>query len=228
MKEFISYLSKYTSLLKEGAVWRNSNEILAPVINDKDEGVASDNYIYEFYCYISIIVDLMSKYDIEFVEGTGKFKYKFPQAATEKKGKPRFNALKNGKLEFQICAGTKVSCEFGSEENHPDISFQLPGSSDNPTQDDLIFIMDAKYKEGPKSVLPKSEVYKFGMIVILFNLRTSPAIEVKFTKYNELKGNCLLTNGQSYSNSRDISYLKKFSIKEVESFFPGSTFKVLG
>jgi len=228
MKEFISYLTQYSSLLREGAVWRNSREILAPVFSDRDGGNGSENYIYEFYCYISIIVDLMSKYEIRFVEGKGSFRYKFPQAAAEKRGKPRFEAIKKGKLAFQICAGTKISCEMDSEENHPDISFQRSSASESPTQKDLIFIIDAKYRENPNSSLSKDEVYKFATIVRLFGLNNSYDIQIEFDEYSGLKGNCLLTNGKAYSDAANTKFLKMSFIKEVESFYPGGKFLVLG
>jgi hypothetical protein len=228
MKEFLNYIREYSLVLKEGAIWHNSKDILAPVIGNTDKAVAVDNYIYEFYCYISIIIDLRKKYEIKFVEGSGLYKYKFPQAAANKKGKPRFHAFRNGMLQFQICAGTKINCQIDSEQNHPDISFQIADASDDPSEKDLILIMDAKYKEGIEAVLPKDEVYKFGLIVDLFDLRKELIATIDFEKYKDFQGNCLITNGKAYSDTNDIRLLKKYSIKEVEGFYPGQNFNVLG
>ena len=194
MNELIEYINQYATLLKEGSVWHNSKELLAPVVIDSNQ-IAMDSYIYEFYCYISIIVDLMPNYEIIFHEGTGKNKYKFPQAAADKKGKPRFHALKNDEIQFQICAGTKIKCRFKSEENHPDISFQIATASDDPKEGDLILIMDAKYKENIDSSLPKEEIYKFAEIVRLFGLCKRPIKEIEFDIYKNFFGNCLITNG---------------------------------
>ncbi|MGI4751265.1 MAG: hypothetical protein ACRYFB_11575 [Janthinobacterium lividum] len=101
-----------------------------------------------------------------------------------------------------------LSCSIPSEDNHLDISFQIPSASDNPNQDDLIIIMDAKYKENDEGVVPKSEVYKFGVIVDLFDLKTLPRIPIIFNSFKNLLGNCLLTNGHSYTSSAEVALLK--------------------
>lgn len=228
MNNFISTLKEYSSLLELCSVWQDSKDILAPVFTDAGDPLTADCYIYEFYCYISIIVDLKNNYEIKFMEGKGKTKHKFPQAAANKKDKPKFLAYKNEVLEFQICAGTKIDGMLESEENHPDISFQMPNSSDHPTHEDLIMIMDAKFKENIEESLPKAEVYKFGVIVDLFELRGSLKKSILFSKLKELEANCLITNGKSYSNHSDVKLLKKYSIKEVEKYYPNQNFNVIG
>src|SRR5690606_34825924 len=153
MTDFIDHINTYASLLKDGAIWQNSSEILAPVIGNEETLQSSNDYIYEFYCYLRVVIDLQANYKIEFIEGSGDFQFNFPRKAASKKGKPRFHAFENGKLAFQICAGTMINCEYDREKNHPDISFQLPTASENPTEDDLIIIMDAKFTENAKSRL---------------------------------------------------------------------------
>lgn len=228
MTEVLEFINEYASSLKEASVWKTTNDPLASVMDEHGK-IAEDNYIYEFYCYISIITDLMSSYEIRFVEGSGKFKYKFPQAAANKKGKLRFEAYLNGEKQFQVCAGTRIGGLFSSEDNHPDISFQLASATEDPTHHDLICIMDAKYKEGKNTKLPKDEVYKFNSIVSLFALNNSRVkYPVRFTKFNGLFGNVLLTNGSAYSDENDTTMIKAFYIKEVENFFPGKKFKILG
>ncbi|MEJ8818560.1 hypothetical protein [Lacibacter sp. H407] len=227
MSNFIKVIKEYSSLLKECSVWHNSRDILAPIFTETNEKVASDCYIYEFYCYISLIVDLKGNYEIQFKEGKGAYKYKFPQAAANKAGKPKFIALKHGEIEFQICAGTKIDGTIDSEENHPDISFQKPEASDNPTHDDLIVIMDAKFKENG-DILPKAEVYKFGIIVDLFELKGDIKKMIEFSRFKGLESNCLITNGKAYSDITNTSFLKKYAIKEVENFFPGKNFRIIG
>lgn len=227
MKEFIKNIKEYSSLLNKCAVWQNSKDILAPIFTDTNTEKATDCYIYEFYCYISIVIDLKDNYEICFKEGKGRTKYLFPQAAANKAGKPLFYARKNGVDEFQICAGTKIDCTIDSEENHPDISFQLPDASDAPTHEDLIIILDAKFKEN-EGPLPKTEVYKFFPIVDLFDLRGPLKKEIVFSKYKGFDANCLITNGKSYSDPSNVKLLQKYSIKEVEKFLPGKTFNILG
>ncbi|WP_127132976.1 hypothetical protein [Pseudoflavitalea rhizosphaerae] len=228
MKDFIQYINQYSEFLRQSAVWHNTKDIIAPVIGIDDKEAATDNYIYEFYCLIKILEDLRYNYEIRFVEGKGNFKYRFPQAAAPKGGKPRFHAFIDDKMEFQICAGTMIKCEIDTEKNHPDISFQVAESSNDPSQEDLIIIMDAKFKESQQASLPKDEVYKFGQIVDLFNLRREPQIKIKFSKYKSFLGNCLITNVASYSNNSDIRLLQKLRIKEVEKFSPTSNYNVLG
>lgn len=225
--KFIETIKKYSSLLKECAIWHNSKDILAPIFTEKNLEVATSCYIYEFYCYISIVVDLKKHYEISFKPGKGKFKYKFPQAASNKEGKPLFFAHKNGITEFQICAGTKIDGVIDTEENHPDISFQLPDASDKPTHKDLIIILDAKFNER-EEVLPKTEVYKFGMIVDLFELRGPLKKEIHFHNYKGLDSNCLITNGKSYSSKEAINLLKRYNLKEVSSFCPDKAFEIIG
>lgn len=227
MNEFIETIKEYSLLLSECSVWNNSKDILAPIFTNSNTESATDCYIYEFYCYISIIVDLKNNYEITFKEGIGANKYKFPQAAANKSGKPLFYASKDGKIEFQICAGTKIDSVINSEENHPDISFQLPNATDNPTHDDLIIIMDAKFKENGDS-LPKTEIYKFGMIIDLFELKGQPKKDIHFYNYKGFESNCLITNGKAYSDPSNTLFLEKYSIKEIECFFPGKLFKIVG
>ncbi|WEK20469.1 MAG: hypothetical protein P0Y49_04870 [Candidatus Pedobacter colombiensis] len=228
MKDLLDHINQYADLLSQGAVWQDSKEILAPVLGDRMSDKAEDNYIYEFYCYVCLIVDLRDSYDIRFVEGTGNFKYKFPQAAALKKGKPRFHAFKEDEMAFQICAGTKISCAYPSENNHPDISFQRPEASDDPQDSDLIIIMDAKFKEGKNAVLPKDEVYKFAFILSLYNLKSLPGIKIHFKKLHEFYGNCLLTNARSYSAAGEVKMLQFANAKEIEKFFPYSIYNVIG
>lgn len=229
MTDFIDHINAYSSLLESGAVWLNSKDVLAPVLGDEDSKEAEKDYIYEFYCYLSIIVDLKANYELAFVEGIGDFQFNFPRKAALKKGKPRFHASEEGKLAFQICAGTKIKCDYERENNHPDISFQLPTSTDDPTERDLIIIMDAKFSEDADARLSKTEFYKFGGITDVFDLRGTPKVPIKFNKLTELMGNCLITNAKAYADKSDLKLSKRWAIKEVEHFFPGNrTVHVIG
>lgn len=228
MTEVLEYINEYAACLEQAAIWQSTKEPLAPVM-DENGKIAEDNYIYEFFCYLTIVRDLMENYEIKFVEGKDKFKYKFPQAAANKSGKPRFEAYKNGKKQFQICAGTKVDGIMSSEENHPDISFQLADATDSPTYTDLIAIMDAKFKEGKNARLPKDEVYKFKVIIDLFLLNNKELkYPIEFVKFKKMLGNALITNARAYSDENDTQLIKLFFIKEVENFFPGERFRILG
>jgi hypothetical protein len=228
MKDFVDHISKYATLLQKGAVWENTDEILAPVLSEEEKLQATNDYIYEFYCYLCVILDLSSNYKLEFVEGEKEFQYNFPRKAALKKGKPRFHAKEDDQLAFQICAGTRVRCDFDRENNHPDISFQLADATDDPTEQDLIIIMDAKFTEDLSSRLSRTEFYKFGSITDLFNLRGVPKVAIKLKKLKKMFGNCLITNAKAYSDAADIRLLNKWNIKEVENFMPGKTAVIIG
>ncbi|MFD2556048.1 hypothetical protein [Sphingobacterium tabacisoli] len=228
MKDFVDHINAYASLLKEAAVWQSSDEILAPVLGTETNNPAADDYIYEFYCYLCIIVDLKKNYSIQFIKGEGNFEYNFPRKAAKKKGKPRFHAFENDELVFQICAGTMIKCEFEREKNHPDISFQIPSAKEDPSEEDLIIIMDAKFTEAVNSKLSKSEFYKFGGITDVFNLRNSPIININFDKLKDMFANCLITNGRAYSDANNTKLSKRWAIKEVENFSPKKRMKIIG
>jgi len=228
MKDFVTYIRQYSKLLEQGSRWHNTKESIAHVISDMDKANSTDNYIYEFYCYICIIVDLLKNYEIEFIEGQGDHQFKFPQAAAEKKGKPKFQALQGGVVQFQICAGTKIEGAYSSEQNHPDISFQVANASDYPRREDLIIILDAKFRENPKSKLSKNEVYTFIVNVLLFRLTSKPSLQIELNKLKDFVGNCLITNGLSYSDKSDVSLIVDSNMKEVEKFYPGEKYSVLG
>jgi hypothetical protein len=228
MIDFISHINKYATLLEKGSVWHDSKDILAPVLGNEEKAQAENDYIYEFYCYICIIVDLQTNYRLEFIEGQGDYQFNFPRKAALKRGKPRFHAWENNDLAFQICAGTMIKCEYDREKNHPDISFQLPNATENPTEEDLIIIMDAKFTENSESRLSKAEFYKFGGITDVFNLRGSPKVLIKFNKLGDMYGNCLITNAKAYANPTDLKLSKRWAIKEVEHFAPGLKSTVIG
>ena len=146
--ELLNEINQVAIALEDASVWCNSEKPVAHVKSREDERAKS--YIYEFYCYMRIVADLMENYVLEYIPGEGKFLHKFPQAPANKKGKPRFHVYEKkksnekGSLKFQLCAGTKIEGKFESENNHPDISFQKPKASEDPKFSDLIMIYDAR------------------------------------------------------------------------------------
>ncbi|UCH97182.1 MAG: hypothetical protein JSV88_10120 [Candidatus Aminicenantes bacterium] len=231
-EELLDEIDKFVIALEEASVWHNSKKSVAHVESREDE--KGKSYIYEFYCYIRIVADLMRNYVLEYIPGEGKFPHKFPQAPANKKGKPRFHAYekrksnKKGSLKFQLCAGTKINGKFQSENNHPDISFQKAKASEDPGCNDLILIYDAKFQEDPKSNLNKEEVYKFATIVRCFDLnkKKKKALKIKFNDLVGLEGNCLLTNVSAHHKMDD--FIKSEYIREVENFWVGKKFAVKG
>lgn len=228
--KILSSVNNYRDKLKKASTWHNSEDSIAYVsITDSKKGKKKEHFnVYEFYCYIAIVHDLLANYQLLFIKGAGKGKeaYKFPQAAANKKGSPRFDAYKSGVRIFQICAGTLVDGLNESENEHPDISFQVDSAGDAPQKEDLIIILDAKYQDDFDSRLSKLQVQGFAFKVNShFCLPSPPQSHINFDKLPYFFGNCLITNAQSHSDKGDM--LARQSIKEVTNFYPDTAVKIL-
>jgi hypothetical protein len=225
----IGQINDYKKKLELASKWHNSKESIAPIIekdSNKDKN-KEDSYVYEFFCYLSLINDLMSNYEIIFVKGIGLYEYKFPQAASIKSGKPRFEALENGEVVFQICAGTRVIGVTEAEDINPDISFQHPNATDNPTAKDLIIILDAKYQDNFKSRLKGKEFHAFSFFVNqYYKLPNIPSITIKFKELGNFYGNCLITNVRSHN--KNDTMMKLANVREIVKFYPGLNYEVFG
>lgn len=222
MSKLIDKVNEYRDNLEKASKWHNSQKSIDPVeLKDQNKGDKNESsYVYEFYCYISIVYDLMTNYDLTFVLGEGKYEYKFPQAAAPKKGKPRFDAYnkRTKKKELQICAGTLIIGKYGSEKNHPDISLQLGDASDEPTSADVIIMLDAKYQDKFDSKLNKTQVESFAYKVNNhFNMPRPPIQRIEFDNLRDFFGNCLITNVSPHND--DDEMLKGEGIREVTNFF---------
>jgi hypothetical protein len=224
----IKEINEYAKLLKKASRWENSELSIAPVEtrNSENRGIF---YIYEFYCMIRIVDDLCSNYEMVFVTGEDEFEYKFPQASSNKKGKPKFTFLKDGEHIFDIYGGVHVKGEHECEEDHPDISFLKPNSPDDADATWLIMIMDAKFVSDFHK-LSKSEPSVFESIVRRFKLHDAPRIEIKFSLLNGIEGNSLLTNGIFHADKTKglDKRLKDNFIKEVHKFYPNFDFEIAG
>ncbi|HWZ21463.1 MAG TPA: hypothetical protein VNW06_02350, partial [Cytophagaceae bacterium] len=175
-------INEYTKALKSAAAWHNSEDSIAYVKN-KDNDQKGVNYIYEFYCYIRVVSELQHNYKCKYKPGKGKEPHKFPQAASYKKDKPRFDIYEGDNHKFQVCAGTKIKGKYSVEKDHPDISFQIASANEEqPTLDDLIMIFDAKFQLDETSKLDKGEVDKFESIVRRFQLNKLITEKISFRK----------------------------------------------
>lgn len=223
LQELLETINKYAEELAKAGVWLGSKESIPFLSYIKGEKRAF--YLYEFCCYLRIVVDLKENYRLKYIKGKGKFLDKFPKAPANKKGKPRVHAFENEKLVLQVCGGTKVKGRFASENCHPDISFQKGEASEDPSYKDLIMIHDAKFQEKPGSTLRKEEVYKFATIVSIYDLTKKGLTNVKFDRLKGLEGNCLLTNVKGHPQS--AAFLKSEGIKEVVEFSEGKPVRVI-
>jgi hypothetical protein len=228
----LNEINSYASALAKAAKWASSDESVA-YVKSRDDDKTGVNYIYEFYCYIRIACDLKANYKCKYVEGTGLNKHKFPQASSVKKGKPKFifyGIANPTQEEFQYCSGVKIKGKYDIEKDHPDISFQLPNTGDEPGTKDLILILDAKFQLDPKTNLDKGEIDKFETIVRRLKLNSdSRKRKINFNSFKELEGNCLLTNALFHHKECDeLEFrLKEEFIKEVQEFYPKKRYKVV-
>ncbi len=223
-KNYIDEIVRFSEKLGKASHWHDSGKTVGYI-----ERANKNCYVYEFYCYMRIIADLMNGYDVVYVPGKGADPHKFPQAAAEKNHVPRFDLLdkKTGKVLYQVCTGTRIGTKYPGQNIHPDISFQTGNASDNPTWKDLLMIMDAKFKKNPGHKLPMDEVTSFCELVNnIFELNTSPIPKIKFNELRDIVGHALLTNGLAHND--DSKYVKSRKIKEVEFFDVGKRHNVKG
>jgi len=219
--ELLKQIHKLSEKLHFESKWYDRNEPFGHTNNDSE-----DDYIYEFYCYLKILKDLKTHYKIKYDKGNKGF----PTKPAKKEGYSKFLLLdknSNNKL-FQVCAGTKIIKHNGkvSDTDAPDISFQKSDANDNPNYNDVLMIMDAKYKLNPSKKLTKPIIEQFATIVRDLKVENANTEPINFDNYKDLKGNCLITNGLAHKKKE--TYCKNNFIKQVEKFDIGSTPNVIG
>lgn len=217
MNPIISALDNYARVLKKASVWQTSKK---PIGIIKDTG--DDDFIFEFYCYVRIIVDLKKNYKLKYHPGFGDNKNNFPQSPAHKIGRPYFEMFdKNDKLLYQVCAGTKIKVLHGNKFDAPDISFQEADSPSNkPAAKNVKIIMDAK-----NCNVDKSQFNSFAMMIRNLNTEDAEKEMIKFDKLNAIKGNYLISFGKAYTDDKD--YLKFHKLSEIENFDGKNNFNII-
>jgi hypothetical protein len=213
-------LENFGEILGAAATWSGSTEAVNNALDEKE------NYVYEFYCYLRILAALSETHEIELVPGKNDNRNTFPKAPANKVNYPYF-LLKDQKTKkpvAQICAGVKVKTRLEGENHHPDISFQRPFASSEPTWEDLILIMDAKFNTSAER-LPNSTFREFCTLVRWFNLQKIPTHDINFPiGIIAIEGNCLLTNAEAHKDKTEA--WADSNVKEIEMFIPDRTFVV--
>ena len=162
-------------------------------------GKERDDYIFEFYCYVKILSDLKKNYIVKLVPGTAGGI--FPKAPAKKdEGWSHFNLFEDNIHKFQVCCGTDIAVSSVIEvAYHPDISFQVHDSPDNPNETHVLLIMDAKYSKN-KSRLTQSTITEFFGILHELALVGKSFPPIRFDKFESIiTANALLTNGTKSS-----------------------------
>ena len=199
------------------------------VIKSKATEKKGADKVYEFFCLMKLLADLLINYDIKIVGGTKSGKV-FPEAPANKQGWPLFEIIKktDPSNKFQICYGTNIKLSLAPKTTiAPDISIQKHDSTDDPDESMVEMILDAKFKFTSTSALPIEQIHAFIQRVNALQTSGADSIPLAFNRLMMIKSNCLLTNGKALSDQHDYCVLNK--IKQVENFDSiGSIFNVVG
>ena len=122
MDKKLDKVKEYVEKLAKASKWKGSKDTIISIQQSKSLKNKKE-YIYEFYCLISILIDLKENYKVE-ITNNGSVNY-FPKSPASKKGFPFFKILDKQTMNelFQVCAGIDI-VGLADETSAPDISFQ--------------------------------------------------------------------------------------------------------
>lgn len=211
-------LKTYASKIKKASKWFNSDESISHASTGKTSEKTRE-YIYEFYCYIRILVDLKQNYDIEFIPGKVYVNH-FPKAPGSKSNFPYFSIKdkKTGNEVTQLCAGIDIIGQDG-ETSAPDISFLIGNTGDKPTHADIEMFSDAKFRHKPDEKVSKGEFSDVFAMVFNLNCMNPPTTKLSFNEFTNslcLNGNNILTNGTAYNDNH--AHHQRHKLTEFEKF----------
>ena len=178
-----------------------------------------DDFLFEMHLLFRVVGELSTNHSIEYVSGDGGKMHEFPRAPADKAGRPRFN-IKNantGKIQCQVCAGTKAKDRSGKERGL-DLSIQTADASDKPGVQEVLQILDAKYRPDSTRRITHPEFASFAHWVESFELRTTETTGLDFGVLQDLDANCLVTNGK-FSTEKDKERAH-VNVREIARFYP--------
>lgn len=210
--------------------WESSGKAFGhyQVIEGKANTTDGADSLYEFWCLMRILIDLKTNYKIDLIPGNSAGKI-FPQAPSLKKGWPYFKIELNSDPtnKYQVCYGTKIKLSLAPKTTiAPDISIQKHDATDDPDESMVELIMDAKFKYSSTSPLPVDQIHAFIQRVNALQTQNADTLPFKLDLLNDIKSNCLLTNGKALSDQDDYCKLNK--IKQVEQFDISNDYNVVG
>ncbi|WKL48702.1 hypothetical protein Q1W71_02720 [Flavobacterium pectinovorum] len=221
-QDLLDEINLLADSLAKVSAWKNSKDAFGHIIGEKK---AQNNYIYEFYCYMKILEDLSKNpsHKINFIIGNGIF----PRGPAPKSNRPYFVLEKDNIKIFQICSGTQIETKVPNIEKAPDISFQAMSSDpDLPNYEDILAIYDAKYSDSNSTKsFQEGQMSSFNKMIRFLEQDQPNIIHLYYTNFNDFKGNCLITNKQSYTDNK--AELAEEMITVVEFFDQGETFRVI-
>lgn len=206
-RELVDKVKTYSAKLTKLSKWKSSNDVFGHIKK------ANTNYIFEFFCYVKVLIDFKANYEINYIDG----KNKFPRAPALKQGHSYFTIISKKKAgkSYQVCAGIRIESTLFLLSEHPDISFLDINAGDNPTEKDVFIIMDAKHRVNGSS-LTKPEIKVFADTIVNLAVQNSKNEPIEFDRMKSLKGNCLITNGLEYKELFD--YCKRKEIIQIVNF----------
>jgi hypothetical protein len=216
MRDYLNKLSTYTKTLKKCSKWIDTNKTVGKLDLNSVRG---KDYIYELFCYLTILNDLSNNYILEYYPGFGKNQNCFPYAPSKKEGRPFFYLLNKNKDKFlQVCAGTKIKSIIDNNRA-PDISFQNPNADLNlPQYNEILMIFDAKRKRensNSEKVL-ESQYSSFAVMIKELGTEEAHLKKIEFKEFVKFNGNCLITNKKACRGIKKANELHK--LKEIEFF----------
>lgn len=212
----LNHLSKLRQSIEKLSKWEKSQKAFGYI---KTETEAKPQYIYEFFCAMSILEDLSKNYLIKLQPG--KKGYVFPKSPGNKKEWARFLIKEKEGVQntlFEVCLGIKIKISSSPKTTvAADISIHYPEPTEDPDDTHVILIMDAKYKEQNTESLDIGAIREFAQCARDMNTPKSSAIDkLKFHKLTKMNGNCLITNGQVLREHEQYCINNK--IKQVGKF----------
>ncbi len=217
-QELLDKIDEFAKDLQKVSSWPNTRNPFG------DVGSGQDYYIFEFYCYVKVVHDLSIHQKVKLVRGAKG--YIFPKGPAKKnEGWARFDIYNlQGQHLYQVCSGTDIALsKYPEVAFSPDISFQWADATDEPTEADVVLIMDAKYK---KSGIDFGILKEMAEIVRSMEVESASNIELQFDKLPELKANCILTNGEV--SRKHEGYCRLRRIRQIGRFGVGQNLVIAG
>ncbi len=204
-RRLLKAVSDAARALKKAARWPTSQRPFS----------VTDDFVYEIYVYVKLLVLLQGQFQVTYVPGSGRVAHAFPRKPANKRGRPRF-MLTSAKGDWQLCAGTKVR-DLHGDTRAPDISLQRGTASEDPNLDDVDAIWDAKYKSSG-SRISSHEFSEFARWLEVLNLRARASPSCIASAAPDLAGHALVTNG-AHSTELEAE-LRRTNVREIASYYP--------
>lgn len=185
--------------------------------------------IYEFYCCMRIVKDLQLHYNVNLIAGI-RGKNVFPESPAPKYGWAYFEIFpkKHKVSSYQICFGSNIKLSTSPDTTcAPDISFQNINSSADPDENEVLLLMDAKFKKDRDTKFSIGTIREFITMINDLQTKSAASIDLKFNLLNDLKANCLLSNGKVIDKHKQ--YCTNNKVIQIGTFVhDNTTFDVVG